>query len=254
MRSIKPGVVAVALTAVLASCSEDTTSGTDPGTTESATETPTGAATPSTDTSPSGVSPLQDGPLAAGRYRFVVTSTCDANMGCPTDKEPALPAIDITVPQGWEGAPEVLTLFGADAAVVLGWTNFWVGMNSKPCSRASHQKPDITVGPTVADFVDAALAHPLLNVTEPKPVKLGNYRGQFFSLMGPKDISHCEEWRPWDPGPYLQGAGNRRDIWVMNVNGVRVLIMAEYAPDTPKDNKAEIRAMVESIRFAPGKA
>jgi hypothetical protein len=182
-------------------------------------------------------------------------------MGCPTDKEPALPAVDITVPEGWDAAREVLSLFpteGRDTtsrnapALVLGWTNFWVGLNSQPCSRVSHQKPDITVGPTVGDFVDAVVAHPRLNVTEPEPVELGKYHGQFFSLIGPKNISDCEEWRPWDPGPYLQGAENRWDLWIMNVNGVRVVIMAEYFPETPKDIRAELRAMAESIRFRAG--
>lgn len=129
-----------------------------------------------------------------------------------------------------------------------------LGLNSQPCSRVSRQKPDITVGPTVDDFVDAVVAHPLLNVTEPKPVTLGKYGGRFFSLIGPKDISDCEEWGPWDPAPYLQGEESRWDLWVMNVNGVRVVIMAEYFPETPKDIKAELRAMAESIRFTPGKA
>lgn len=233
------------------------------GATSPPAETPTETTTPSTTTSPSVVSPLQDGPVIPGRYRFVVRDTCDANLGCPTDKERALPAIDLTVPEGWDAATDVLSVFpttGRDTtsrnnpALALGWTNYWVGLNSRPCSPVSHQKPDITVGPTVDNFVDAVVAHPLLNVTEPKPVKLGKYRGQLVSLFGPKDISGCEEWRPWDPGPYLQGAENRWDLWVMNVNGVRVVIMTEYFPETPKDIKAELRAMAESIRFTPGKA
>jgi hypothetical protein len=228
--------------------------------TETPTETPTSSATPS---SPSRVSPLQDGPVTPGRYRFVVTSTCDPEMGCPVDEEPPLPAIDVTVPDGWDAATEVLSLFTAEGrdtasrngvALVLGWTNHWVGLSSQPCSPVSHQKPDITVGPTVADFVDAVDAHPLLDVTEPRPVKLGKYRGQFFSLTGPKDISRCEEWRPWDPGPYLQGEENRWDLWVMDVDGVRVVVMAEYFPETPDDIKADLRAMAESIRFTPATA
>jgi len=176
------------------------------------------------------------------------------------DEEPELPAVDVTVPEGWDGAPEFLALFPSegedttsrsDPALILGWTNFWVGLNSKPCSRVSHQKTDITVGPSVDDFVDAVASHPLLNVTEPKPVRLGRYRGQFFSLVGPKDISQCEEWRPWDPAPYLQGGANRWDLWVMDVDGVRVVIMAQYFPETPKAIKSELRTMAESVRFAP---
>jgi hypothetical protein len=133
----------------------------------------------------------------------------------------------------------------------MGWSNFWAGLNSQPCSKVSHQKPDIEVGPSVEDFVDALEEHPLLDVTEPKPVRLGRYGGQFLSLFGPRDISGCEEWRPWDPSPYLQGPENRWDLWVMDVAGVRVVIMAEYFPETPHHIKAELHAMAESIRFTP---
>lgn len=253
----------VALLLSLTACSGQDDAVTKGGVTPPPTETPTETTTPSTTPDDPAVSPLPDGPVTPGRYRLVVTSTCDAKMGCPTDKEPELPAIDITVPEGWEGATEVLSLFpaaGRDTtsrngpALAMGWTNFWVGLNSRPCSQVSHQTPDIPVGPSVGDFVDAVAAHPRLNVTKSKPVKLGKYRGQFFSLIGPKDISDCEEWRPWDPSPYLQGSENKWDLWVMNVNGVRVVIMAEYFPETPKDIKAELRAMAESIRFTPGEA
>ena len=228
-------------------------------TTKSSAET----TTPPTTSSPTGVSQLEDGPLAPGRYRFVVSSTCDARMGCPAKKEPALPAVEITVPEGWDAATDVLSIFPAvgrdttsrnDPALTMGWTNFWLGLNSQPCSQRSHQKPDIAVGPTVDDFIDAVAAHPLLDVTKPKPVNLGKYDGRFFSLIGPKDISECKEWRPWDPAPYLQGPENRWDIWVMNVKGVRTVIMAEYFPETPQDIKVELRAMAESVRFTPGKA
>lgn len=208
------------------------------------------------------VPPLGDGPVTPGRYRFRVTSTCDPKMGCPAEKEPPLPTIDITVPQGWDAATKLLSLFPAagrdsrsrnDPALVLGWTNFWVGLNSQPCSDVSHQKPDIAVGPTADDFVDAVATHPRLDVTDPKPVTLGRYRGQFLSLIGPKDISDCgEEWRPWDPGPYLQGEENRWDLWVMDVDGVRVVILAQYFPETPRDVKTDLRAMAESIRFTAG--
>jgi hypothetical protein len=262
-------VVLSSVVLIMTACDEtgDGTHGSAGPNTSDTTTTSATASGASTSPTPAGPVALPDGPVTPGRYRFAVPDTCDPTMneyavrsGCPTDKLPALPALDITVPEGWDAAPEVLSLFptaGRDTtspnspALALGWTSHWVGLNSQPCSRVSHHKPDIAVGPTVDDFVDAVVAHPLLDITEPEPVKLGRYRGQFFSLLGPKDISDCEEWRPWDPAPYLQGPENRWDLWVMNVDGVRVVIMAEYFPETPDDIKTELRAMAESVRFKP---
>lgn len=257
---MRVGRVLVALLLALTACaSQDGDVGS--GAVEVPSETQDGT-TSSTTTAPVGVQPLEDGPVTPGRYRFAVTSTCASQKGCPGDEEPALPAVDVTVPEGWDAATMFLSLFPSEGedtvsrgrpALVMGWSNFWAGLNSQPCSSTSHRKPDIEVGPSVDDFVGALEAHPLLDVTEPEPVRLGRYDGQFLSLFGPADISGCEEWRPWDPNPYLQGPENRWDLWVMDVGGVRVVIMAEYFPETPRDVKAELHAMAGSIRFTPAR-
>lgn len=261
-------VVLSSVVLIMTACGEtgDSTHGFAGPKTSATTTTSATASGASTSSPPAGPVALPDGPVTPGRYRFAVRDTCDPEVNqdgwqvCPEGQLTAMPTLEITVPAGWDAAPEVLSLFPTDGrdttspnspALALGWTNHWVGLNSQPCASVEHRKPDIAVGPTVDDFVDAVVAHPLLNVTEPRPVRLGKYRGQFFSLIGPKDISDCEEWRPWDPAPYLQGPQNRWDHWVMGVNGVRVVIMAEYFPETPEDIKAELRAMAESVRFKP---
>jgi hypothetical protein len=226
------------------------------------TKPPTETTTPSTTPDDPEVLPLPDGPVTPGRYRYVMLRSCDPKSGCPAKPNPKLPDVLVTVPAGWNAANEFHLIESAPAGtggpdgagLVMGWTQYWAGLNSQPCSSVSHQKPDIKVGPTVDDLVDAVVAHPLLNVTEPKPVRLGKYRGQFLTLIGPSDISDCEEWRPWDPSPYLQGPDNRWDLWVMDVDGVRMVIMAGYYPGTPAAIKSELRDMAESIRFTPSQA
>jgi len=200
---------------------------------------------------------LPDGDVTPGRYRFDIYHDCEV-PNCPKPLRPES-ALQVTVPAGWNSAgSQYVSLFPMDGrdrvsvnepALVLGWTNHQVGLISQPCSPVSDPKPDIKVGPTVDDFVEAVQAHPKLNVTEPKPVKLGRHKGQFFTLQGPADISKCEEWRPWDPSPYLQGPSNIWNLWVMNVDGVRIVIMIQYFPNTPAPIKAELRRMAESVRF-----
>jgi len=205
---------------------------------------------------------LEDGPLAAGTYVFVHQNVCDdPPRDCPAGASPP-PAlgIELTVPSGWVAANDFYLISPADgrelgapnqSALVMGWTNFWVGLNSEPCSQISHQRTDIEVGPSVDDFVEAVVAHPTLDISEPTDVTLGGYSGRFFSLAGPADLSGCEEWRPWDPGFFAQGPDNLWDVWVMDVDGFRILIVTHQFPETPPDVKADLRQIVESIRFVP---
>lgn len=186
---------------------------------------------------------LQDGPITPGTYLYVPDSGA---LG-----------IEVTVPSSrWEAATEFRTIWprsggSQSGALVMGWTNTSVGLNSEPCSQTSHKATDIDVGPGVDDFVEAVVTHPALDINEPADVELGGFSGRFFTLTTPADQGGCEEWRPWDPGFYAQGPSNIWDVWVIDVHGFRILIVAEYFPATQDELRTELRSMVESIRFVP---
>lgn len=203
---------------------------------------------------------LQSGAVTPGRYQFALQNACPHGKGCPVDQQPVLPSLQITVPEGWDADLDFQTLWpmpGRDNAsrndpgLAMGWTTSWVRLFSNPCHAADPPAAEIAVGPTVEDFVNAVTAHRSLDVTAPTPVTLGRHTGRFLTLHGPASTSGCGEWRPWDPAPYLQGASQTWDMWVMNVDGVRVVIMAEYFPETPTQIKTELREMAKSIRFVP---
>jgi hypothetical protein len=203
---------------------------------------------------------LTDGPVAPGRHVYTLRTVCDDEIACPPDAVPPAPLpIELTVPEGWEAANEfhllTPTATGTEgpsgAGLVLGWTSFYVGLNSDPCLSDGHEVPDIKVGPTVDDFVDAVQADPALDVTAPMSVELGGYPGRHFVLRGPSDISGCDNWRPWDPGFYVQGIDNQWDVWAVDVDGNRVVVVAQRFPGTSAQVGAQLDDMVESIAFRP---
>jgi hypothetical protein len=214
---------------------------------------------------------LVDVPVTAGRY--VVGPApwgwidCEADPSqieprpCASEGPPARHMqVEITVPQGWQALDQGTVLMPAGvgsaggpdgAGLVIGWTDPWAGLHSDPCLPVAHMTPDIVVGPTVDDFVEAVMAHPALDVTEAVEVELGGFRGQSLTLTAPHDISACDNWRPWEPGIFAQGPSNIWNLWVIDVDGYRMVVLASDFAATPAPTRAELRAMGESIRFMP---
>jgi hypothetical protein len=216
-----------------------------------------GAATRSP--SPAGVVPLPDGYLEPGRYRFVVSVDCKGvkhdPIACPEGvaDPPPIP-LELTVPDGWQhlsGFPVITPLSAGteEGALVLGWTSNTVGVQSDPCSSKSHELPDVEVGPGVDDFVDAVVSQEWFHGTAPVDTKVGGASGRYFTLEAPADFSECLEWRPWDPGFFAQGPSNIWKVWVLDVDGHRVLIVDQHLPGTPKKTTTQLKKMVRSIRF-----
>lgn len=119
---------------------------------------------------------------------------------------------------------------------------------SDPCAEAG---ADIPVGPTVDDFANALADHPLLDTTDPVNVTLGGYSGKYEELQTPADLSECAFFRPWDPGIYAQGPGQRCRIWILDVDGIRVVIHADDYAETSPEHQAELQAIVDSIQIEP---
>lgn len=230
-----------------------------------ASATPAGSADPGSTALPSGDLPdLREGGAGPGRYVLTPPAIgwgeCVMGPDCPPEPPHARTLrLEITIPDGWEAPPDSDVIHpegpgsseGPDgAALIIGWSNR-AGLHSDPCLPAEYEAPDIAVGPTVEDLVDAIRAHPLLEVSEPVDVELGGYRGRFLTLTAPSDISRCDSWRPWEPGIYAQGPGNIWNLWIIDVDGLRMVLLAQEFPGTPAEDKAELREMVESIRFLP---
>jgi hypothetical protein len=204
-----------------------------------------------------------EGELQAGSYTVAPFSSGEGmchvppQSGCSeTDADNTI-RVTITVPDGWSGIDRAVWLEEnqppSGAALGFG-RGAW--LLSDPCKYIA---TDVPVGPTVADFVDAVAEHPILDTTPPVDVTLAGYTGKYFDLQVPADISNCQTepggdtpiYRPWEPGIYAQGPGHRWHLWVLDVDGIRVVVQSMDYAGTSEQRRTELQAMVDSIQIEP---
>ena len=225
---------------------------------------PTSSPTPTPTLSPS-PSParLPDGALQAGTYTVQPFAgpggLCIGQAGCTeAGSEDDAIRISYVVPNGWTGFEGVLipTVEGyrppGGAALLLmrgGW------LYSTLCTGPG---PDVPTGTTVDEFVTALVDHPDLNVSSPVDVTLGGFSGRYLELRAPAntttdelgpDPSGCNYYFVWEPGIYAQGPNQLWHLWVLDVDGVRVVIRADTYPGTSAALQAQLMAIVDSIQI-----
>jgi hypothetical protein len=173
----------------------------------------------------------------------------------------------LTTPPGWFAFDRGVAIDdnGPNDEAYVGFSTAGNSLYSDPCrtveaeaeleSAISGGGPagaDITFGPTVEDLVTALVDHPSLDVTDPVDVTLAGYSGKYVDLTIPDDISECANYRPMDVGHhYAQGPGQRWHIWILDVDGVRVLVEGNDYPVTPPERLAEEQAIIESLVITP---
>ena len=214
-------------------------------------------------TGSTGLPLLGNGPLCPGDYQLVPgengwDACYDENTDCVETPGSKTISLTLTLRSEWEGVFEGISIFpgpprsfrppdGMDILVMAGGY-----LHEDPCLQVMHAMPMIPVDPTSVDsFVDALVAHPLLDVSEPRAITLGGFNGKYLELTAPEDLSDCVAYRPWEPGLYAQGPLNRWRLWVVDVDGTRMTIMGWDFPGTPESDRAELEAIVNSIRFVP---
>jgi len=209
--------------------------------------------------SPSPVT-LTEGRLAAGTYvttpfvanREGTLGICYGQSGCTEDPADDTIRISFTVPEGWQGAPRFSVSLPTMGAPDGAWITFERGASlySEPCGGTA--PPDVPVGPTVDDFADALVAHPKLDVTAPVEVTIDGYGGKYIDLQVPDDLSACPNaYWPWEPGFFAQGPSQRWHLWILDVDGIRVLIRGMDFAATSAQHQEELRTIVESIHIEP---
>ena len=124
-------------------------------------------------------------------------------------------------------------------------------------------------GKTVDDLVKALVAAPLRHASKPTSVTLGGYPGQYFEwsvpgnmvLIGDSNFKGCDadpssgnrdfvSWFGNGKGErYQQVAGQVDRVWVLDVNGQRLVVDATHTPAATQADLAAQEQIVESLRF-----
>jgi hypothetical protein len=178
--------------------------------------------------------------LEAGTYRLTVVGV----------------VATITVPPGWANVQGIGV--GKDipdvsfAAVVFWPSDEEVAhVYSDPC-RWQDGYVDPPVGPTVDDLVTALANQPQRGESVPIDVSIDGYRGKMVELTVPDDIDFADcdggQFYSWE-GRFHQAPGQVDRIYVLDVDGRRLVIDAHFTPGTSAGDLAEQQAVLESIRL-----
>lgn len=216
---------------------------------------PTPTAGPSLSPSATPQTTLPPGTYESTPFRRGGLGACPPTIPSDCVEDPTDDTITFrfAAPEGWEPAPFTGTNVDGDTppggAAVLFYRGSW--LYSDPCRPDDVLKPDLEVGPNVDDFVSALVEHPLLDVTAPVDVTLAGYSGKYLELQVPADISTCVRYRPIEQHIYAQGPGQRWRMWVLDFDGVRVLIETNDYAGTSAQRELEIQQILDSIVITP---
>lgn len=183
---------------------------------------------------------LPSGELDGGTY------TINGVDGPPLD-------IAVTVPDAWEGLAG-FAVFKNDVSL-----GFWMVDNLyiDPCHE-SLGLLDPPPGPTAHDLAAALAAQPLRNGTDPTPIEVDGYAGEMVTIEVPldADLAACddEEYGSWSSEEHgargHQTPGERDEITIVDVDGVRLVIDASTFPNSSEEDLAELQSIIDSIQLA----
>ena len=123
-------------------------------------------------------------------------------------------------------------------------------------------------GRGVEDLAYALVEVPMRNATTPTDVQVGGFRGLYLEWSVPSDLEFNDEtlfpecdgdpegfhdfrsWTGLQPGTrYHQGPGQVDHLWILDLDGERLVIDAFSMPWATDEDLATMRGVVESIRF-----
>lgn len=199
-------------------------------------------------TGTSGIPPLPWGALEPRRYAVSITRYPAQDYS---------PLVTIDVPEGYEGFEGFAVLKPAPSQTGL---SVWaIGeVYADACKWKGTQLPPPTVG-SANDLAAALASQEGLRVSTPTDATIDGFAGTYMERTEPAgtETLRCDEgvFRVW-----LDARGGERDLggpgqldllWILDVDGVPLVIDVSLDAGTSAQVRAELVQMVESIRIDP---
>ena len=202
-------------------------------------------------TDPTPTPPATPPPTLSGDALEPGTYTLTSEGETAPDVIPFPSGSTITVPAGWSQAGGFRVL--SEDAMVMFWP--WEGdlatVYLDPCQWEDGQV-EPPVGPTVDDLANALAGQAQRGDPVPADVSIGGYSGKMVELTVPDDIDFADcdggEFRSWE-GRYHQGPGQVDEIYILDVDGQRMVLDSWYMPTISEADNAERQAIIESIQL-----
>ena len=91
--------------------------------------------------------------------------------------------------------------------------------------------------------------------SDPKPVTLAGYQGEYVELASPRQMSRCRDpkaglWTSGDGGRGIYNGGQVDLVWILDADGQRILVNAAYSAESTAADIRKLTSMVESLKFA----
>ena len=184
----------------------------------------------------------EDTPLPPGTYQ----------MEYHLDADEEVPDAFVTVPRGYDEAATWFVVSHDGHEYFALWT---VAEADRDACRNGEQ--DVyDPGPSVDDLARALVATRSIRASEPEPVTLAGYRGQYVELAGPRHLSRCVDpeaglWTSADGGRGIYNDGQVDLVWILDADGQRIVVNAAYSAASTASDIHKLTAMVESLEVVP---
>ena len=116
-----------------------------------------------------------------------------------------------------------------------------------PCDPTAGEL-DPPTGPAPIDLAEALASQTGTESTDPVPVEIDGYSGVFLDYRNTGD-GECGNMQRWPGRDAL--VGERDQVWILDVDGTRLVIDAASFEGTSEEDIAEMRTMVESLTIEP---